>query len=346
MIKNGFKKSIHMMMAGILMIVLMEVGARCFWTIKFDVPFFHTEQIIFAFYPELKGIEADKSQGDGDVFKILMLGGSVLDPQWSSVEQLLNQKLLGASHKAVRIYNLAKRAQTSLDSYYKYKHLQDSHFDLVVFYHGINETRSNNCPPEIFREDYSHYLWYRQINNLDRQRRLVRYFALPYTLNYASLILGEWVGVYDFMPPEQPDEGSTVYGADIKSRASFRSNVGNITKLARRKNEPVFLMTFASYVPDDYSKEKFESGLLDYSRPLFPVELWGLPENVMAGIAAHNTVLRDLADHQDGIYIIDQERLLPKSGNYFHDICHLNREGVDRFVSNMIGVFEVLLDRP
>jgi hypothetical protein len=74
----------------------------------------------------------------------------------------------------VRVHLAAAGAQTSRDSYLKYRWLSSKRFDLVVLYDGINEACANNCPPNVFRADYSHYAWYRFLNDFDRSRPSAR----------------------------------------------------------------------------------------------------------------------------------------------------------------------------
>lgn len=322
----------------LILCISQEVSARLFWTIRFHIPFFYTDKIIYAFYPELKDIDERRPTKSKGLFNILMLGGSVLNRDWSSVEEMLEKKLASKTTKEINIYNVAEKAHTSLDSYYKYKYLKDAHFDLVLFYHGINETRANNCPPSVFRQDYSHYSWYRIINSYEKQRPLISFFSFPFTLNYAFMVLGEKMGLNDVVPMHEPKQEWLRFGASVKSKDSFERNIKRIIDLAESRGHPLLLMTFAYYVPGDYSKDKFHSKLLDYTDPLFPVELWGKPDNVIAGIETHNGVVRQIAQNNKNILFADQAASLPKEGKYFHDICHLTHEGSQIFVDNMVDV--------
>jgi hypothetical protein len=96
---------------------------------------------------------------------------------------VLREQLASLGHRNVRVFNLAKPAHTSRDSLLKYAALGEARFDLVIFYHGINEARTNNAPPEIFREDYAHYSWYETVNALAPYHGAAL-LALPYTLRY------------------------------------------------------------------------------------------------------------------------------------------------------------------
>jgi len=105
-------------------------------------------------------------------------------------------------------------------------------------------------------------------------------------------------------------------------------------------------MTFAYYVPKDYSYEKFKSCQLDYTFLEWsaPIEEWGAPTNVTKGIDAHNEVIQELAQEHKEVLFVDQAILMPHSGVYFRDICHLTPAGFEKFVDNFYQV--VLKDIP
>ena len=95
-------------------------------------------------------------------------------------------------------------------------------------------------------------------------------------------------------------------------------------------------MTFALYVPDDYSEEAFEAGRLDYGGHVTPLEHWGIAENVVAGVRAHNQVVRSLAEASGAAFFVDQARLMPRGARFFDDACHLTPEGSERFVELLL----------
>ncbi len=167
----------------LLCVVLAELAARAFWCLRYEVPFRDPSRILYAYYPELRNVDRKRpARGDG-FYSILLLGGSALHPEWGEVPQVLAETLAYSGHRNVRIFNLAMPAQTSRDSWLKYAALREARFDLVVLYHGINEARTNNAPPNIFREDYAHYAWYEIVNTLAPYHGSTS-FALPYTLRY------------------------------------------------------------------------------------------------------------------------------------------------------------------
>ena len=327
---------------GFLLSVLFESGSRLYWTLRYPIPFFSDHGIIYRFYPALRSIEELDISRDDSRFDILILGGSVVNHSVSRVERILFEELAYQTKRRIRITNLAYPAFTSLDSYYQYSYLSEQHFDIVLFYHGINETRANNCPVSIYRSDYSHYSWYRKINCFEKHKDIYRWITFPYTVYYTSIRVKERLFDSDFIPKHRPRETWTEHGSSIKTNVAFQANLEKILDIAEARGEPVILMSFTYYVPGNYTFERFIEKSLDYTIHSNPIELWGEPDNVVAGIEAHNTVLPSLAENYDNVFFIDQNNNMPKSGKYFTDICHFTVKGAQKFVDNILPV---IIDR-
>ena len=319
----------------LFLVLLMELGARAFWKTR-GVPFLTAHGKIYrSFYPTVSSLERKPLDEDEECFDVLLLGGSVLHTEYGCIEHILRERLTHARGQCVRVHNTSAAAHTSLDSYYKYKHLSDKGFDLVIVYHGVNEARANNCKPSEFQEDYSHFSWYKLINDFER-RADSRWLVFLYTVEFVVLKVAGRLGWSGFLPTHEPEPKSLEYGCDVKTEDSFRRNLEGIVAIASEKKEPLLLTSFAFYLPDDYTKERFESRKLDYTVHTFPVELWGKPECVAAAITTHNEVAAELARKSPGVIFVDQNRLIPKDGRHFNDLCHLTNEGCERFVDNVL----------
>lgn len=340
---SGRRRIAFVLVLMLLVCVCGECGSRAFWALR-GVPALTAQRMIHrSFYPELVSIENAAPRRDDEVLDILLLGGSVLHNQYGNIEQLLREELFRLGRPA-RVYNVAMPGQTSLDSFYKYRHLSDKTFDVVIVYHGINEVRANNCPPDVFRSDYSHYSWYRLINAWERAPDS-RWFAGPYTLRFLVTKLGERLGWVAYVPTHEPRESDLKWGADLKTVDSFRRNLEGIVELARSRGQPVILMTFSYHLPPDYSRERFNRRALDYLTHSLPVELWGRPEHVAAAIEAHNGVVHSLAA-KHGVGLVDQAALIPRDGKHFNDVCHLTHEGCAVFVENLVpAILEAVGER-
>jgi hypothetical protein len=279
------------------------------------------------FYGELwtSGVVDSEATPSDGMFDVLLLGASVMD----QVAQPLLATLRERYGERIRLYNLAKSAHTTRDSFLKYSRLKDKHFDLIIVYHGINDCRMNCVPKDGFRDDYSHCAWY------DSFQRIVQSGTLSLQgiaagLSRSKIRLGE------------PDRRARQYGHDIKTEPAFRRNLQSIVTAAHDTGTPVVLMSFATYLPNNYSEERSRTGQLDYGHGDygFPVETWGDPAAVIAAITIHNTVIQNIANRFDNVLYIDQKRLLPRNGSTFSDVCHLTKRGISLFVGNLVAVIE------
>jgi lysophospholipase L1-like esterase len=323
-------------LATVLSLGALEGGARAFWRVGYELSFWRPNHVLYAFYPELKDVDAIRPQrGDGH-FNILLLGGSVLHHAWGEVEPALAEQLDMAGVHNARIFNFGVPAHTSRDSLLKYRALGGSQFDLVVFYHGVNDTRTNNVPPERFRSDYSHYGWYATVNAVAPSHGTA-IFALPYTLRYAVAGAKQRLDPDQFAPTHEPRLGWIQYGGSLRSVASFEDNLRQVVAIATGRRDPLMLMTFASHVPANYSREAFMQKTLDYRLHRLPVELWGRREYVMAALAAHNDVVRRVAAEHPEMRFVDQARLMQGSARNFDDPFHLTIDGSVEFARHIVA---------
>jgi hypothetical protein len=320
---------------GLLILLSLELGSRLFWTSRHGVSFL-SPNLFTAFYPELEPVASAPADDAEDAIDLLLLGGSVFHEDFSTVPSVLRRRLEAKTGRRVRIDNLAQPAHTTRDSSLKYDLLGDRKFDLVLVYHGINEARANNVPPELFRDDYSHYSWYANIQRLQAHRES-RYVVLPYTLVYLGSAVAEGIGFTKHVSIQKPRPEWLAYGREVKTERAFRTNLERILERAEARGEPVLLMTFATYVPPDYTHLKFIRKELDYSAHSLPIELWGVPAYVEDAVQKHNAIVRQLA-REHGTLFVDQDRLIPKTGANFNDVCHLTPRGGREFVENIEGV--------
>jgi hypothetical protein len=328
-------KGIRWLLALLVCVVAAEIAARSFWRLCYGVPFSHPGRILYAYYPELREVDRVKPTREDAAYDVLLLGGSVLHRDWGSIEQGLHERLTASLRRPVRIFNLSARGHTSRDSRLKYEALGEARFELVIFYHGINESRMNNAPPAVFQEDYSHFPWYGIVNLLAPYHGVAS-FALPYTVRWSG-IRARYISTGDrSVASGFPRKDWIQYGKDSPSAVSFEHNLGRILELATRRGDRVLLMTFAIYVPPDYSQAAFEQKRLDYGLHTSPIEIWGRPEHVVATVGRQDEVVRRLAAGHAGTLFVDQARLMVGSGRYFNDPCHLTVLGSSMFVENLL----------
>ena len=275
------------------------------------------------YYAELatSGVLTATGSHEDDTIDILTLGASV----FLQVENQLEGRLQREFEGRVRMYHLSTTAHTSRDSWLKYARLSDKQFDLVIVCHGINDVRMNYWPADTFRPDYSHCPWYARLENdlsvgeLSLWDRLVRYSGQ------------EGLG--------KPEAADYAHGARLKTGDPVQSNLEQIAREAGRRGDHVLLLTLASYLPGDYSQKRFEAGQLDYGdgEVRHPVELWGKPNQVLAGISEHNRRARTISQESEHVRLLDLEQLIPADGRHFSDICHLTTAGQRRFVDALVS---------
>ncbi len=277
------------------------------------------------------------------VFRILCLGAST--SIYANYPEFIKWAFKGQPYiltndYTVEVYSTGNEAHTSLDSYYKYRWLYQGYdFDLVIFYHGINDLRANNCPPEMFKNDYSHFSYYSIINPAMKLLEIPvlkdSFLAMKVVLTYNER-RRKWLEKSNdnaFIPQHAPKEEWLKFGNVIRTRETFYSNVEKIIKLAHQRGQRVLLMTFASCIPDEYTLESFERGELGYAEGMdipIPVELFGTVENVRKGLEVHNQVIRELARRKN-TYFIDQAKKLNCHSELFIDVCHFSQKGMTRF---------------
>ncbi len=313
---------------------LLEIDSRCFWAYRMQVPFFKPGEIIYRYYPQLKAMEEPEPRDRDGYYDILLLGASTLNNAWGNIEGTLSCKLEGRLGRKIRIFNFSKPAFSSRDSYLMYDRLRHRKFDLVLLYDGINDLRANNCPHSFFKDDYSMYYWYDEIN-IFLAHKEINFLTLPYSLHtLGSKIWAKCTSSQ--VTTHLPKEEWVRYGCEIKTKECFKSNIEKIVDIAGGKKEHLVLMTFAYYIPHNYSLQMFQGKVLDYGRHQCPVEYWGKPECVARGMTVHNEVIKDIARRHGQALFVDQDGLIPKNGFYFDDVCHLTDNGCERFVNNLL----------
>jgi len=332
--RRPWKSAAMVAMYLVYLVILIEIASRAFLAICYDTSFLRTHDFIYHFYPELKVAERGISRGKPDAFRILFLGGSVISSRYCKVDSILGTMIAAQTDRTIESCNMALKAQTSRDTWYKYRHLEKYHFDLLVLYHGINELRTNNCPEQIYRDDYSHYSFYHELNTLMDHPELpvISFPAAAHLLFHKTR---KSCGLLKYLPRHEPPDDWMKYGLKIRSAQALRTNLENVITRANSNGLKVALMSFAYHIPDDYSKESFAARQLDYDDHLHPIELWGNPLCVKRGLVVHNQVLRELGRKYPHVCFIDQEVLLKRGKANFRDVCHLTENGAVEFARNM-----------
>jgi len=332
-------------LAVLLGFIALELTCRVFWQATQGIPVFRPGRLVQHFYPQLKRFHQEPDQQVADPeqsFEVLILGASVMHEDFGSFEAIFRAALEGRTDRPITLYNLATPAHTSRDSLLKYFYaIERRPVDLVIIYHNINELRANNCPPGVFREDYGHYAFNR-LANAYFDHPLLLASSLVASTYYCMSRVGWKLDWVESIPRGRPNPEWLAYGGDIRSEVCLRRNLGAIIDDARERDIPVLLMSYANYIPDDYTLEKFLEQDLDYGTYRLPIELWGTVENVRKGLEVQNAAILDLA-RSKGCIFVDQDALIEKNSTNFNDICHLSEPGLEDFARNMVSVIEPLM---
>lgn len=256
-----------------------------------------------------------------ETIRILTLGGSAMFDR--RMTERLKDSFNAISFHRVEIIGGALRTHTTASSVLKYKLLSKYKPDFVLIYEGINDLWANHYAREDFQADYSHLNpWYKRNVCLDHSV-ICRLFYNEWIYRKPAIV---WQTVYRDSPAE-----------DV-----FRQNLITLIQSIRANGSVPILMTFAWSIPDNYTKESFQSGSLGYNNPTkydsAPVEMWGSVGYVREGLQANNNTVVQIA-RGNNVLLIDQERLIGKDLYWFGDVCHLSEEGTDRFIRNITSFF-------
>jgi hypothetical protein len=309
--------------------VLVWIGGRLFWKWRFGVPLTANASVWDFYFPELRssGVrDADIRAGD-DTLDVVLLGASTLEHGWGNIEELLLEGLKQEFGPQVRVFNLSVIAHTSRDSVLKFSQIADKPFDVVMIYDGFNDCRMNCCPPELFRDDYTHCARYQSFE----KRKQAGTILLPMS-NSANDTIG--LGT--------PEPAVAEFGAQLKTPVPFERNLTGIVEAVRKQRGIVVLNTFASHIPDDYSDEKLKRGEMDFGTRAgserCPLNMWGRKQDVVKCLQVHNDVIRELArQNPDEVLLVDQAQKLSADGQNFIDACHFTDLGCRRFVDEVLA---------
>lgn len=319
-------------------LIVVEIISRLAISMIWGTSAFKPADIHLHFYPELEKL--DRFEYDDSRSNLLILAGSVLSNDTISFEykgEIVHTHFCALGEvldkDRFQVINLAQPAHNSLDSWYKYRYISQR-FDWVLFYHGINDTRTNNIETERFDPWYRHVEFYDDLYILYRHKEL-RWLTFPFILdwiwhsaqkknrNYIPREL--FRGLLDGKP-----EPHVLEGSQIKSARSFRRNLENIADRAASKGETLILGAYAYYIPQDYSYDAFKAQTLDYGQQIYPIELYGIPSNVKKALDTHEDIVRNLASEHH-LELLDLQALLPKDSLHFDDVCHITDKACGLF---------------
>ncbi len=271
-----------------------------------------------------------------DTVKIFCLGGSTTqytDKQgngWPArVEKLLQQEMPG---KAFTVLNFGREWYTTQHSLINYLiNLRRFKPDVIVVMHTINDLLHNadfsyfSFAP--FQNDYRHFHGpvYRLIN---RPTALQTLFFILRSMWYHK---PRDVVVTNRFPGIEP----------------FKRNLKTIIETARLDNTVVVLMTQPNLYKDEMTPEELNALHMLQHEAIGPDKKWAY-ETALSGMRQYSEAVRDVAG-ETGVLLIDLEKAVPRSLEYFYDDVHYQKKSFDliaEYIANKLvreeGLIEVV----
>lgn len=269
-----------------------------------------------------------------DEYRIFIVGGSTsenlfIDDSWSlerKVQQALQDSI---KNKSVKVYNAGKSGDGSPDHLamlaHRIIHLQP---DLVVLFPGINDLN------RLFGGyDYMHFP---TVNESEKRSTIqsLKFFLSNFQV-FRRLI--------NVINPEKPDARTSIF-----LKTNYEDKVKEVMALPLVENLPdadygMFrrnILSFAGIL----NANDIEMLLLtqthtwgDISDEFLKTNHWMLgvgnvryPESKMAeALGQINTILQNIAFEQE-IPLLDLEKEIPKTSEYYYDDCHFNKGGISK----------------
>lgn len=321
-LRNRRGEFVLLLCSTIVSVLCLEFASRFLYANQYQFPLLHDREALL--YPPL--YEQFHNQPPNEP-SVLLLGGSVL---WGAGRKHIIED---ATDPPINAYNLAQTGQSTRDSLNKLEYVTKLgyRFDYIIFYHGINEVRANNVPPDVFQSDYDHYSFNHFgntifqskrpfLNQLLRSSLCFRAYSLWVTLRSTSFFGQRYLHI------AFPREDWLQYGDSIKSAKSFEGNLLNIATIAQEQGSTLIVPYFV-YDPqlDTYQSNPETFVNMDMRHY---TQQWGLPGHVWKGLQEHNSVM---ALHADRYHYSDATKVFMQSPDNFTDPCHFTDEAAPEF---------------
>jgi hypothetical protein len=136
------------------------------------------------------------------------------------------------------------------------------------------------------------------------------------------------------------------YGSKMKSLPCYERNVKRVMDMAQQQRAQFLYLTFAYYLPSDYSLQKFQNKTLDYSfcDHSRETEIWGTPQNVSRFIDSINVDSKAWVSPYKNARWADLYTQFPKTGEYFADICHFSPKGIHQFAAMACSALDSMVN--
>lgn len=272
-----------------------------------------------------KEFKALKTPG---TFRIVCIGGSTIFGIGSSsdrttypqfLEDILNTKI---QRQRFEVINAGVPGYTTAESLIDLElRILDLSPDLIFIYHGYNDFKPNRVPN--FKSDYSHWRYREPI-----------YIGRPFSDNFRFYVKLKNV-ILKYFPEKQYSPFPELKRFDTVLQSgiiAFERNLRSMIYLAKSENIKVILSTFVIPLNDDNLKkdpERFRN-LLHFTPTL-------TYKGILDANIKYNNATKELAE-EENIPLIDSDKIMPKSLEYFDDYVHFNDKGALLMAKNTANV--------
>jgi hypothetical protein len=249
-------------------------------------------------------------------FSIMCLGGSTTEFKDSAgkgwperVEEILQRHF---ENENIKVYNEGRQWYTTLHSLINYEvNLRQYKPDVLIVMHTINDLLHNAdfCYFSYgsFREDYGHF--YGPITKTIKHQGLQNFFV-------------EHFRYFWYHKPRRVIE-QEIFPGEIP----FERNLHTLIDLAEKDLSTIVFMTQPSLYKNDITKdERAALYMLNYEA-IGPDRKWSY-NSAFNGFERYHAIVRNIAKNR-GIILIDLEKRIPKSLEYFSDDVHYKDQTFD-----------------
>jgi len=258
-------------------------------------------------------------------FRIVCIGGSTTFGIGSSsdkttypqlLEDILNSKI---TNQKFEVINAGVPGYTTAESLINLElRVLDLSPDLIFIYHAYNDFKPNRVPN--FKSDYSHWRYREPI-----------YIGRPFSENFRFYVkLRELILRY--IPKRENPYFSKLKRFDTVSDLgvkAFKRNLRSIIYIAKSKNIKVILSTFVIPLNDENLKKEPErfNNLLLFTPTL-------TYKGILDARTKYNNAIKEVAN-EEKTPLIDSDKIMPQSLDYFDDYVHFNDKGALLMASNI-----------
>lgn len=254
---------------------------------------------------------------DSAKLNIFCLGGSTTefrDKKNRDWPGLLEEELLKKDgFSKVKVHNLGKQWYSSQHILINYiLNLRQHKPDVIIVMENINDMLHNADFSWLsngeFRDDYGNFL--------GPLTRLIKFGGFSEFL--LKTINGLW---YQDKPVE-------IEANEFPGLKAFERNLNTIITLAREDDTKVILMTQPNLYKDTMSVEEISSLGMIHGEAVGNGKKWAYSTG-RNGMRLYNDKIREIANTNDGVDLIDLELQVPKTLDYFYDDVHYTSKAYD-----------------